>query len=627
MRDPSFLEWLFDGRTIGAEREHLVLRLAEVQPAARAGFAPHRAPSATAPTASSTSCSRATPRRRSRWRSSTRWAFVSASVGCIVHEPEPRPDRGLPQVTRALAATLFAALVLIPAAGTHGIKEGGTFRVAVPTGVAFSTIDPALVSSLSEIHYLDPACGNLMAYPSKPLPAGGILRPELAEADPVMSRDGRKYTFTIRRDARFSDGARVTARAFVRGDRTGARSRDEERQCRPGSRSGPGRRRGRAGRQGEDAQRRRRRGQGADPEADEADIRFLEWTQRLCAVPPTPARRPRRGEGAAREPGALLRLRVRARRAPRAGTESLLPGHAPAARRSVRRRSRRGFRRDHQRHRERQDRLQLNRHSRFRGARSRAQATLRRQQGTVLDRAGELPGHVRPQYEPAAVSQQPEAPPGAQLRCRSQGADERAWTNLRRSHRPVPVSVPARLRGRAHLPAQEPRPRQGRGRSPGVIRVVARPSSIRGPTRSMWRRRRYSSRTSTRSASSSRSCSSPVSCSSRSWPRTRGSSTSAAPAGSTRPILPGLSDLFDGRTIGQPGFTNWSYFNSPRYNRLFDEARRLPAGRRAQPRLREAGRRALSRTRRRRFPYRERQRGDVRLRREPAASSSTRGST
>ena len=55
-----------------------------------------------------------------------------------------------------------------------------------------------------------------MAYPSKPLPAGGILRPELAEADPVISRDGRRYTFTVRRDARFSDGARVTARAFVR---------------------------------------------------------------------------------------------------------------------------------------------------------------------------------------------------------------------------------------------------------------------------------------------------------------------------------------------------------------------------------------------------------------------------
>ena len=40
------------------------------------------------------------------------------------HEPVPRPDRRLPQVTRALAATLFAGLVLIPAAGTHGHQGG-----------------------------------------------------------------------------------------------------------------------------------------------------------------------------------------------------------------------------------------------------------------------------------------------------------------------------------------------------------------------------------------------------------------------------------------------------------------------------------------------------------------------
>jgi hypothetical protein len=45
-------------------------------------------------------------------------------------------------VKKSLAATLFAALVLIPAAGTHGIKEGGTFRVAVVVGNV-DTIDPA----------------------------------------------------------------------------------------------------------------------------------------------------------------------------------------------------------------------------------------------------------------------------------------------------------------------------------------------------------------------------------------------------------------------------------------------------------------------------------------------------
>jgi ABC-type transport system substrate-binding protein len=36
-----------------------------------------------------------------------------------------------------------------------------------------------------------------------------------------------------------------------------------------------------------------------------------------------------------------------------------------------------------------------------------------------------------------------------------------------------------------------------------------------------------------------------------------------------------LTFWFDGRTIGQPDFGNFSYFNSPKYNRLLDEASRL----------------------------------------------------
>ena len=52
-------------------------------------------------------------------------------------------------------------------------------------------------------------------------------------------------------------------------------------------------------------------------------------------------------------------------------------------------------------------------------------------------------------------------------------------------------------------------------------------------------------------------------------------STSAASAGSahTGPLLPQL--LFDGRTIGQPGYGNLSTSTRPKYNRLLDEASRL----------------------------------------------------
>jgi len=122
---------------------------------------------------------------------------------------------------RTAGGFVFAAVVLTAAAFASSgaaervAREGGTIRVAV-AATFFDTIDPALVDYPAEQQLLAPACGSLVDYPAVPLPAGGRLRPELAEAEPTVSRDGRTYTFRVRRDARFSDGAPVTARAFER---------------------------------------------------------------------------------------------------------------------------------------------------------------------------------------------------------------------------------------------------------------------------------------------------------------------------------------------------------------------------------------------------------------------------
>jgi ABC-type transport system substrate-binding protein len=110
----------------------------------------------------------------------------------------------------ALAASLGGAR----AGETRAGKEGGTFRVVV-AGL-LDTIDPALAGTIPELTVLRPACAGLLNYPNKPLPRGFRVEPELAEAQPVVSKDGKTYTFTIRRDARFSDGTRVMARSFVR---------------------------------------------------------------------------------------------------------------------------------------------------------------------------------------------------------------------------------------------------------------------------------------------------------------------------------------------------------------------------------------------------------------------------
>ena len=114
----------------------------------------------------------------------------------------------------ATGVFLAASLGGARAGETRAVKEGGTFRV-VAAGL-LDTIDPALAGTLLEGSVLRPACAGLLAFPDKPLPAGLQVEPDLAEAQPVVSKDGKTYTFTIRKDARFSDGTRVTARNFVR---------------------------------------------------------------------------------------------------------------------------------------------------------------------------------------------------------------------------------------------------------------------------------------------------------------------------------------------------------------------------------------------------------------------------
>jgi ABC-type transport system substrate-binding protein len=106
-----------------------------------------------------------------------------------------------------LGAVALAAALLLPAAGAPRIiKDGGTFRFAGIPPV--DSVDPAHSSSGFESR---PACGSLMGYPDKPLPQGLRLAPELAVTSPRVSRSRLEYTFEVRKDARFSTGAPVTA--------------------------------------------------------------------------------------------------------------------------------------------------------------------------------------------------------------------------------------------------------------------------------------------------------------------------------------------------------------------------------------------------------------------------------
>ena len=122
------------------------------------------------------------------------------------------------RVTLSCAMLAAGAALLIGAAVAHGgaadasIRNGGEFRVALVGGTG--NIDPSLVDpDAALIALLDTTCARLMAYPDKPPPQGYRLVPEVA-ARMLVSRDGRTYTFVLRRSFRFSDGTPVRASAF-----------------------------------------------------------------------------------------------------------------------------------------------------------------------------------------------------------------------------------------------------------------------------------------------------------------------------------------------------------------------------------------------------------------------------
>jgi ABC-type transport system substrate-binding protein len=109
-------------------------------------------------------------------------------------------------------------------ASGRSAKEGGT--LVIETG-AFDFIDPALVSDrMSTLcgpcttamwAVADATCAMLYRYPVNAPPVVSYrLVPEVATGDPELSRDGRTYTFTIRKGFRFSNGAPVTAANYVR---------------------------------------------------------------------------------------------------------------------------------------------------------------------------------------------------------------------------------------------------------------------------------------------------------------------------------------------------------------------------------------------------------------------------
>jgi ABC-type transport system substrate-binding protein len=123
----------------------------------------------------------------------------------------------------AIGATLLvAASVAGPAssspagpskAGKGALKQGGTLRVNLPDS-DFDDIDPAIAYGVDSWAVQYSTALKLLNYPDAPAPRGSRLVPEGASKYSV-SRDGRTYTFTIRKGFRFSNGKPVTAANYA----------------------------------------------------------------------------------------------------------------------------------------------------------------------------------------------------------------------------------------------------------------------------------------------------------------------------------------------------------------------------------------------------------------------------
>jgi ABC-type oligopeptide transport system substrate-binding subunit len=120
----------------------------------------------------------------------------------------------------AIGASLLAATATAGSSGSSGpaassgpAQTGGTFRYSLDTDIDY--VDPALAYYTISWQIEYATTSMLMNYPDKPAPQGSRLIPEVAQGFPAISKDGKVYTFNLKKTYRFSNGARVTAANYA----------------------------------------------------------------------------------------------------------------------------------------------------------------------------------------------------------------------------------------------------------------------------------------------------------------------------------------------------------------------------------------------------------------------------
>jgi len=113
------------------------------------------------------------------------------------------------------AMTVGVATSAPQKANSANALRGGVLRVA-HSGNGFDTLDPQIQYVANDAALLYSTQMLLVNFPDKAGKAGSILRPDAAVAMPTISKNGKVYTFHIKKGLKFSDGSPVTAKAWQR---------------------------------------------------------------------------------------------------------------------------------------------------------------------------------------------------------------------------------------------------------------------------------------------------------------------------------------------------------------------------------------------------------------------------
>jgi peptide/nickel transport system substrate-binding protein len=148
--------------------------------------------------------------------------WVANSGDGTVTRIDPRTDKpmstivvgGSPQALTVAGGRVWVTVDEPSIAPSDAGSSHGTLRITSFRDVDY--MDPALAYSPLSLQLLYASCAQLVNYSDKAGAAGSQLAPEVAQALPTRSRDGRTYTFTIRPGFRFSPPSNqpVTAQTF-----------------------------------------------------------------------------------------------------------------------------------------------------------------------------------------------------------------------------------------------------------------------------------------------------------------------------------------------------------------------------------------------------------------------------